>query len=229
MVPIPIRDDTHPRHFPVITVTLIALNLLLFFWDRNWDPFGPRAVFTELTMIPRNVVAGDPHAYLTLFTSMFLHGGIAHLLGNMMFLWIFGNNVEDTFGPLWFALLYLIWGVAASALHIFIAPDSMINTLGASGAIAGVLGSYMMLFPHATIDTLFFGIISFVVEMPAWILLGFWFVMQVIPGFQPAGIAVWAHAGGFVAGVVTVLVLGGRSRLVKPRPEERKPELEDVS
>lgn len=219
MVPIPIRDDTEARHFPVVTLALIALNLIVFLWDRSWDPFGPRLVFTEMTMVPADVMkalSGRDHGpILTLFTSMFLHGGVAHLLGNMLFLWIFGNNIEDTFGPLFFLLLYIFWGLAASATHIFIGPGSTANTLGASGAIAGVLGSYIMLFPHSSIETLFFSVWSFVVELPAWLLLGLWFVMQVLPGFQPPGVATWAHAGGFVAGVITILLLGGRSRLLK--------------
>jgi membrane associated rhomboid family serine protease len=216
---IPIRDENPPRRFPAVTVTLILLNVIIFLWDRGWDPFNSRTVFVEMTMVPRDVMAaftgGDKSALLPLFTSMFLHGGIAHLLGNMLFLWIFGNNVEDTFGPLGFVILYLFWGLCASALHIFVAPGSNVQTLGASGAIAGVLGSYLMLFPTARIDTLLWALFVFVIEMPAWLLLGFWFVMQVLPGFQPSGVATWAHTGGFVAGVATIVLLGGRKRVLR--------------
>ncbi|GMV36852.1 MAG: rhomboid family intramembrane serine protease [Fimbriimonadales bacterium] len=227
---LPIRDENPPRHFPLITVTLIVLNIIVFLWDRGGNPFGPRMVFTEMAMVPQDVLGafsgGSSDALVTLFTCMFLHGGIAHLLGNMLFLWIFGNNVEDTFGPVFYILLYLAWGVSASALHIFVDPTSGIPTLGASGAIAGVLGSYVMLFPHARIDTLFWAFFVFVIEMPAWVLLGAWFVMQVLPGYQQPGVATWAHAGGFVAGVVTVLLLGGRRRLL-PRYRQLSWESDD--
>jgi membrane associated rhomboid family serine protease len=220
---IPIRDEQPPKHFPTVTTVLIVLNVIVYLWDRGGHPFGPSMVFAEMTMVPRDVMAalsgaGPRDALMTVFTSLFLHGGIPHLLGNMLFLWIYGNNIEDTFGPLKFIIFYLFWGVCAAALHIFVSwetPGFDTPTLGASGAIAGVLGSYIMLFPQARIETLFWAFFVFIIELPAWVLLGLWFVMQALPGFQQSNVATWAHIGGFVAGVVTVLLLGGRSRVLR--------------
>jgi membrane associated rhomboid family serine protease len=140
---IPIRDENPSKQFPAVTVTLICLNLILYLWDRGGNPFGPSAVFNQMTMVPADVTAalngGPKDLLLNLFTCMFLHASIAHILGNMLFLWIFGNNVEDTFGSAAFLGLYLFWGLAASALHIYIDPTNQVPVLGASGAIAGVL------------------------------------------------------------------------------------------
>lgn len=226
---IPIRDNLFSRERPVVTYTLIALNILIFLWDRNFQVFGPSIVFADLAMRPADVMSalrgqGDPSALGTLFTCVFLHGGVAHIMGNMLFLLAFGPNVERALGGWRFVIYYLFWGVVASAAHTFVNPTSDAPTVGASGAIGGVLGSYLFLFPSSRITFLVppFVFTPFVVA--AWVLLGFWFLYQIfIP--QP-GVANWAHAGGFLAGMVTVLILGGRAKVLKAVRLEEQPEEE---
>lgn len=215
---IPIRDNLESRDRPLVTWTLIALNVLLFFWDRDWSVGGHSIVFADLAMRPREVIsaitgAGDPLELVKLFTSMFLHGSLWHLVGNMLFLMVFGENVENALGGFRFAIYYLFWGIVASAAHIFVHPDSGIPTLGASGAIGGVLGCYFLLFPGNRIQVVVPPVIFLVFALPAWVALGFWFVFQVLVPQQD--VANWAHAGGFLAGMVTVLVAGGRAKLLK--------------
>jgi membrane associated rhomboid family serine protease len=216
---IPIRDNQLHRYTPLVTWTLIALNVLIFVWDRQGNLFGNSIVFGDLAMRPKMVLAAirqpmqDSFPLVTVFTSMFMHGNLMHLIGNMVFLLVFGYGVENALGPIRFALYYLAWGVLAAAAHIYVGPDSTIPTLGASGAIGGVLGCYLLLFPGNKIEMivppLFF--LPFVVS--AWILLGLWFAFQI---FLPQeGVANWAHAGGFLAGMLTVLVVGGRAAVLK--------------
>lgn len=221
---IPIRDNLESRDRPLVTWTLIALNVLLFFWDRDWSVGGHSIVFADLAMRPREVIsaatgAGDPLELVKLFTSMFLHGSLWHLVGNMLFLLVFGENVENALGGFRFAIYYLFWGIVASAAHIFVHPDSGIQTLGASGAIGGVLGCYFLLFPGNRIQVVVPPVIFLVFAIPAWVALGFWFVFQVLVPQQD--VANWAHAGGFLAGMVTVLVAGGRAKLLKGARFER--------
>jgi membrane associated rhomboid family serine protease len=174
---------------------------------------------------PGIVVQGIWPAWTTLFTSMFLHGGWMHIIGNMLFLWIFGNNTEDTLGHIRFLVFYLLCGLAAAGLHIILGWNSAIPTLGASGAIAGVLGAYIHLFPHARITTLVFFLIITVIELPAQVVLGFWFIIQFYNmligavatmgrGGESGGIAFGAHVGGFVAGWLLI-------RLMAPHGEDR--------
>ena len=216
MTPEPIAKMENPRA-PLVVWTLLALNVLIFLWDRNWNPFGSSATFADLTMHPREVVEAAPllgFPLVTILTSMFLHGGLTHLLGNLVFLYVFGPGVEEAIGSTRLALYYVAWGVAAAAAQIWVNPYTMTPTLGASGAIGGVLGSYFLLYPTSKIEIL----IPFLeFEAPAWLLLGGWFLFQVF--FRQEGVANWAHAGGFLAGMATVLVLGGRLAVLRGRPE----------
>jgi membrane associated rhomboid family serine protease len=215
----PIRDHNPSGSTPYVTYALIAFNILIFFsyWSLFADERALTLFFYDWAMIPAKVTqAGD---YTGLFTSMFLHGGLMHLAGNMLFLWIFGDNMEDRMGHLPYLAFYLASGVIASLAHILGGPGSMVPTVGASGAIAGVMGGYLLLFPRARVDILLIFIIFFrVITIPAALMLALWFAFQVLAGLgsstQSGGVAYWAHAGGFVAGAVLTLPvfwrLGGR-------------------
>lgn len=201
---IPLKDENPTRRFPFITVTLIALNILIFLYQ----VFSPQGLeyhvlrmgaipyeithFTTVTFFPR---ISPP---LTLLTSMFIHGGLLHLFGNMLYLWIFGNNIEDFLGPLRFVLFYLISGLGASLIHIAFHPSSQVPMIGASGAIAGVLGAYFLLYPGARVLTLVF---IWILPVPAFIILGLWFVAQVMNIGIGGGVAWFAHIGGFLIGL----------------------------
>jgi membrane associated rhomboid family serine protease len=214
---IPLGDENPTRSFPVVTVALVIANVLVFLYDKLIG-FGAPEALIEYAMIPCTISGQceyqippiTPH-WLTIFTSMFLHAGILHLGGNMLYLWIFGNNVEDALGHFQFLFWYLVWGVAAALAHVVINAASPIPTVGASGAIAGALGAYFVLFPMARIRVLVFFFFITVIAVPAFILLGLWFLMQF--QFQP-GVATMAHAGGFVAGAATVFALG-RDRILR--------------
>ena len=226
---IPLRDNLESREKPIVTWTLIGLNLFLFLWDREWSWSGYSVVFADMAMRPSEVVAamtgrGDPMELGKLFTCMFLHGSAWHLIGNLLYLLAFGGNVETALGGFRFALYYLFWGLFASAAHVFVNPASDVPTLGASGAIGGVLGCYFLLFPGNRVQVLIPPLIFWVFAFPAWILLGLWFVFQVL--VPQSGVANWAHAGGFLAGMVTVLVMGGREKVLKDSVFE-KVELEE--
>ena len=219
----PIGDDnTGRRIVPVVTYTLILINVMLFLYQlANPDfTYGYSVVPAEITRgeditgIVRiggeglRLYPGPVPIYLTLLTAMFMHGGWSHLLGNMLYLWIFGDNVEDRMGHIKYLIFYLLCGLLASVTHIVFGPGSMIPSLGASGAIAGVLGAYLVLFPHKGIRVFQFGR---VVEMPAMIVIGLWGLLQFLNGFgslassgQGGGVAYMAHVGGFVAGIVLV-------------------------
>ena len=223
---IPLRDNIPSYRTPVVTVGLIAVNILVYL---NQLTLPPRAAvgFVHLYgLIPLEISSGDllvPHPvplYATPFTSMFVHGGLFHLGGNMLYLWIFGDNVEDRMGRLKFLVFYLLSGLAAAAAQIWADPASKIPMIGASGAISGVLGAYLFLFPHARVLTLIpLGFFYRLVEIPALFVLGFWIIVQVLNGvltlgLQVGGVAWFAHVGGFVAGLAMVIPLtGGRSRL----------------
>jgi membrane associated rhomboid family serine protease len=227
----PLKDNIPTLRFPAVTVALIALNVVAyFFWQRGGlslgDPGGEHyfcnlvehaAIPYEITNPGEQVGArGCPRptasTWVTVFTAMFMHGGLLHLGGNMLFLWIFGNNVEDSMGPLKFVAFYLLGGLAAIALQVGFDPDSTVPTIGASGAIAGVLGGYAILFPRARVITVIF-IVFFVtlVELPALAVLGFWFVQQVLfasldltASGSEGGVAYFAHNGGFVFGLIAI-------------------------
>jgi len=222
---IPLRDDNPITITPVVTWALIAVNVLVFFYQVSLGPnAGQRFVF-QFGAIPA-VIVGERDlpaglavvpSEMSLFTSMFLHGGWMHLIGNMWFLWIFGNNIEEAMGHVRFIVFYVLCGFLASASHIFAYPDSVIPTIGASGAIAGALGAYIMLYPRARVWTLIF--LFFFIRLmyiPAWVVLGGWVFLQFLNGSMAAGtqnsggIAFWAHVGGFIAGVLLVGVFKKR-------------------
>ncbi|MDR3690380.1 MAG: rhomboid family intramembrane serine protease [Fimbriimonas sp.] len=220
---IPLRDNQKRESVALVTLTLVALNVILYFWDRQGHVFGPSVVFVDLQMRPGEVLAsirgayqrepnGDVFPVVTLFTSMFLHGGFTHLLGNMIFLLVFGPGIEEAIGPVRYALYYLAWGLAAAFAQIYVYPHSMVPVLGASGAIGGVLGSYFLLFPSNKIQVYFPILVFLSFGISAWVLLGMWFVWQIL--VPQNGVANWAHAGGFLAGMLTVLVMGGRSAIL---------------
>lgn len=231
----PIRDHNPSGRTPYVTYALMAINVVVFlsYVSLFADDRALNRFFFDYAAIPARILSGD--GFTTLITSMFLHGGWLHLAGNMLFLYIFGDNVEDEMGHIPFLGFYLATGVAASAIHILSAPGSVVPVVGASGAIAGVMGGYMLLFPKARVDILLILIIIFrVFPIPAWIMLAVWFGMQLIGGVgsdpNAGGVAYWAHAGGFIAGVLLTLPLwlrlGGpgfwqRTHGHPPHPEVR--------
>ena len=218
----PLRDHNPSRRFPAVTIALIAINVLVFVAFNlrlGAMPGGVEGFFADWAAIPARIVAGD--GYETLISSMFMHAGFMHIAGNMLFLWIFGDNLEDTFGHLGFLAFYLASGLAADFAHIAGDPGSVVPTVGASGAIAGVMGGYLLLFPKARVDVLvIFGYFARMIALPAWTMLGLWFGLQVVQsvasfGGSGGGVAYLAHAGGFVAGALLtlpVLLLRGGNR-----------------
>ena len=208
----PIRDHNPSGRVPYITYALMALNIGIFlsYWPLFNDPRALNVFFYEWAMVP--VLVSQQGTYETLFTSMFLHGGWMHLAGNMLFLWIFGDNMEDEMGHVGYFIFYLACGLAAGLAHLVSAPMSQVPTVGASGAIAGVMGGYLLLFPRAKVDILVILVVIFrIISIPAWIMLALWFGFQVFGGFgadpDAGGVAYWAHAGGFVAGILLTLPL----------------------
>ncbi len=227
---IPIRDSRYSRDPAIVTWTLIGLCVALYFWDRGGGWFGPSMAFADLAMTPRLVVQalmgqGDPFEVAKIFTATFLHGSLAHIAGNVIFLLIFGPNVEAALSSHRFALFYLFWGVAAFAAQIFVDPRSPVPVLGASGAIGGVLGAYFLLFPGNRIKIVVLPFVWWTFNVAAWLLLGAWFLIQVV--VPQDGVATWAHAGGFVAGMLTVLVLGGRDKVLARKHFEEEAGFED--
>lgn len=204
----PIRDHNPSGRTPYVTYALIAANVLIFlsYWPLFNDPRAIDLFFVRWGMVPLRLTHGD--GLVTLLTAMFLHGGLMHLLGNMLFLWIFGDNLEDQLGHGGFGLFYLASGIAAALAQFAADPASPVPMVGASGAIAGVMGGYLLLFPKARIDVLIIIVIFFrIFTLPAWVILGVWFGMQLYSGVAQAGagVAFWAHVGGFVAGLVMAL------------------------
>ncbi len=206
----PIRDHNPSGRIPYVTYMLMAANIGIFlsYFGIMEDVRAMNAFWLQWAMIPARLSQGD--GYYTLISSMFLHGGFFHLAGNMLFLWIFGDNIEDELGHGKFILFYLCCGVIASLAQYAIDPMAMIPTVGASGAIAGVMGGYLLLFPKAKVDILIILIVIFrILPIPSWIMLMLWLGMQVIGGIgsssDEAGVAYWAHAGGFIAGLILLL------------------------
>lgn len=207
----PIGDDnSSERTVPIVTYALIALNVLFFFVELSGgDPFIQR-----WSVVPSRLMANPSGDFITVFTSMFMHGGWVHLGGNMLYLWIFGDNVEDRFGHAKFAVFYLICGIAATIAQLAFNAGSNIPNLGASGAIAGVLGAYLILFPRGQVRVIMG---RGVVPMPALVVIGLWIVLQFINGVgsitqsaETGGVAYMAHIGGFAAGLVLTFLFGGR-------------------
>jgi membrane associated rhomboid family serine protease len=209
---IPIKDNNPTRRFPIITVILILTNVAIFIYT-DLLGFGTSHFIARFAVIPVNVTSlgqanglGPLAALESIFTSQFLHGGLLHIASNMLFLWIFGNNVEDRFGSLFFVIFYFSCGALAALAQILGDPSSQIPMLGASGAIAGVMGAYLLMFPNAQVLTLIW-IIFFIrlIWVPAYIIIVYWIIIQVISQFlttsQQGGVAYLAHIGGFAAGI----------------------------
>jgi len=201
---LPLRDDIPSSKKPLITYTLVAINVLVFIYQMSLGS-GVRDFIFSYGVIPVNILGGSD--WYTLLTSMFMHGGFWHILGNMLYLWIFGDNVEDALGKFWFIVMYLLAGIVGSVAHILVSPNSAIPTIGASGAVSGVLGCYLVLYPRAKVLALV-PIIFFIrfMMLPAYIFLGFWIFLQMIYGFGSfgggTGVAYFAHIGGFVVGII---------------------------
>jgi membrane associated rhomboid family serine protease len=227
---IPLKSDNPLLTFPVMTILLIITNTLVFLYELSLSPRAGNRLIYEFGLIPARIdMLFDPtlhvhvahaaagSAFLPIFTSMFLHAGWLHLLGNMLFLWVFGGSVEDRMGHVAYLLFYLFCGLGAGAVHTAFNFGSTVPTIGASGAISGVMGAYIILFPRSRILTLVpLLIIFFLWRIPAVLILGYWFVIQFLSGLsaaagaQQGGVAVWAHVGGFIIGAIIVLILGLR-------------------
>ncbi|MBI1951882.1 MAG: rhomboid family intramembrane serine protease [Acidobacteria bacterium] len=210
---IPLKDDNPTRTMPFVTVSLIVANAAVFFWERLLPPDANGAINRTMGVTPSNLTHFPLeaerllHGGLSLFTAMFLHGGIPHVAFNMLYLWIFGNNVEDVMGHGRFLVFYLACGLIASFTQVAASPSSRVPMIGASGAVSGILGAYLVLFPAARVLTLVF-VVFFVrvIPFPAIIILGFWFLLQLLQVGPVAagGVAVLAHVGGFVAGIALI-------------------------
>jgi len=212
---IPLRDINPTERFAVVTLILIIFNVIVFIYELALGNVAGEAFANAFALVPANLLTHAPRtdqtipAVATLFTSMFLHGGLLHLAGNMLYLWIFGNNVEDAMGKIRFVIFYLFCGVAAAYAHALANRDSMIPMLGASGAISGVLGAYLLLYPRARVVTLvFFGFYIRTVEISAMVVLGCWFVLQflnaLIESRSRGGVAWYAHFADFIAGIFLI-------------------------
>jgi rhomboid family protein len=226
----PYRDENETQHPAIVTGVIIALNVLVWILIQGaGSALALAKSVCELGLIPGELTlslppgtrfpmgesiacATDPGRQVShVITSMFLHGSWLHLLGNMWFLWIFGNNIEDSMGHLRFVVFYLVCGLAAALAQVLAAPDSLVPMVGASGAISGVMGAYLLLFPRVRVYALIFlGFFFTSVGMPAWVMLGYWFLIQILSGLvsygaaAEGGVAFWAHAGGFIAGIVLI-------------------------
>ena len=200
-------DDTSRRTVPVVTYALIALNVLFFFVELS----GGEPFIERWSVVPRRLLANPGGDFPTIFTSMFMHAGWLHLGGNMLYLWIFGDNVEDSFGHIKFLIFYLLCGIAATLAQLAFSTGSDVPNLGASGAIAGVLGAYILQFPRGQVKVLMG---RGVIPMPALVVIGLWIVLQLVSGIgsisasaQTGGVAYMAHIGGFAAGIILTLLL----------------------
>jgi membrane associated rhomboid family serine protease len=212
---IPIRDINPTKRFAIVTFTLIVLNVVVFVYELTLGMTGSEAFLASFALIPKRLFSPDtvtnstiPVA-ATMVTSMFLHGGLLHIAGNMLYLWIFGNNIEDDTGRARFLAFYILCGLIAAYAHAFMNRTSLIPMIGASGAISGVLGAYLLLYPRARVVTLvLFGFYIRTVEVPAMIVLGFWFVLQflsaLMSGGSGEGVAWYAHISGFIAGMLLI-------------------------
>ncbi len=225
---IPIRDDAPRFTTPWVNYFIIALNSLVFLFEVALAPEARSVLIYHFGVVPAQITAlVTPHhgalepALLPVLTSMFLHGSWMHLIGNMWFLWIFGDNIEDHLGHGRYLAFYLLSGVAASTLHTLLNPNSLVPSVGASGAIAGVMGAYFLLYPSARVLTLVPFFFIYFIWLPAWVMLGYWFVVQFLMGAATAityskdsggGIAFWAHVGGFLTGLLLIKVFPQQAR-----------------
>ena len=217
---IPISDEGgRIRRFPIVTILLIVLNAIVFLYQISLPSGQVEQFIMAYGVVPLEITTGRdlpptiPYPIdVTLLTSMFMHGGWLHIIGNMLYLWVFGDNIEDTLGPVFYTVFYLVCGFAAAFAQIAADPVSRTPSIGASGAIAGVLGAYLLLHPTNRVNTLLiFGILIRTNQLPAFVVLGFWFVLQLVNGVTSLGVpnssevAYWAHIGGFVAGLVLMI------------------------
>ena len=224
---IPLRDDQPRFSTPYVTYFLIGLNLVAFLFEATLTPQSFKVLLYQLGMVPASItgfLAGGSRvglmaAFLPALTSMFLHGSWMHVIGNMWFLWIFGDDIEDHLGHFKYLLFYLLSGLGAAFAQVILNPHSIVPTVGASGAIAGVLGAYFLLYPRAKV--LIWFPILFLFYLPAWVTLGYWFAMQFVSGAATSlasysdtrgGVAFWAHVGGFVAGIILIKLIPERPR-----------------
>jgi membrane associated rhomboid family serine protease len=214
----PLRDSQPSYTRPVVTIAIIVVNILIFLFEFSMDEPTRNAFITLYGLVP------DSFRVINIFTSMFLHGGWLHVLGNMWFLWVFGDNIEDILGHGKYLLFYLVCGVAAAMSQVLISPDSQVPMVGASGAIAGVMGAYMIKFPRARIESiliLVFFITRF--DVPAWLMLIYWFGTQLFSGVgsigytqaSQGGTAFFAHIGGFIAGMALIKIMGAKERVLR--------------
>jgi membrane associated rhomboid family serine protease len=221
---IPLRDDAPRFSTPYVTYFLIALNAVVFLFELLLEPSARLEFFFQFGVVPAHVnglLHGQPGitaetALLPIFTSMFLHASWLHIIANMWALWIFGDNIEDYLGPFRYLMFYLVTGIAANGVHTLFNPGSDVPTVGASGAIAGVMGAYFLLYPSARVLTLVPFLFVFFTWLPAWVVLGYWFLVQFLSGAATSissagqssgGIAFWSHVGGFLAGVALIKLL----------------------
>jgi len=221
---IPIRDDTPRTTTPYVTYFLVGLNILIFAFEVMLDPRSRAGFIATFGVVPVHVLGlmrtHPALAFMPVLTSMFLHASWLHVIFNMWALWIFGDNIEDHLGHFRYLLFYLLAGFAASALHIFFNADSGVPSVGASGAIAGVMGAYFLLYPSARVLTLIPFFFLYFTWLPAWLVLGYWFVVQFLSGAATSityshqtggGVAFWAHVGGFVAGLALIKIFPARA------------------
>jgi rhomboid family protein len=213
---IPLRDESRrPERFPIVTASLIAANAVVFIFEL----MGGEAFVTRWSVVPADIVAG--HHWITMLTALFMHGSWSHILGNMVFLWAFGPEIEDAMSPSRYAIFYLLGGVVAMLGQIAASPASTVPCLGASGAIAAVMGAFLVIFPHDNIRTLlFFGWFVRVTAVPAVILIGLWFVVQLlslgaVADVQSGGVAYMAHIAGMIFGAVTARLFEPSARLAE--------------
>ncbi len=223
---IPISDEGgRVQRFPVVTVSIIALNAFFFLYELSLGDRGLQVFVLRYGVIPLEITSGRDLAptipwpvWVTLFTSMFMHSGWMHIIGNMLYLWVFGDNIEDAMGHGLYLGFYLVCGLAAAGAQILVDPSSRVPSIGASGAVAGVLGAYLLLYPKHRINSLIFlGYFVRMVQLPAMLVLGFWIVLQLFTGLASfgvqTGVAYWAHIGGFAAGMaLTLPVFLGRQQ-----------------
>lgn len=211
---IPYKDDNPTHRFPYVTIGIIISNILIFLSEIISPPGMEKTVYAY-GAVPQYILTFEKfqpiHPALTVFTAMFMHGGVFHLGGNMLYLWIFGNNIEDKLGHLRFIIFYIFCGITAAYSHALIDPHSLTPMIGASGAISGILGAYLLLFPRAGVYTLIFlGFFVQIVKIPALIVIGFWAIVQFINGLvstglvKQGGVAWFAHIGGFLTGLLTI-------------------------
>jgi len=222
---LPIRDDVRSQSFPIMNTLLIAANAIVFFLEAGLSPVQMDRVVNLIGFVPARFSLLNPLSYLPIFTSMFMHGGWFHIISNMWILFIFGDNVEDRIGSFRYLFFYLLGGVAAALLHFFVQPTSNIPVVGASGAIAAVMGAYFLFYPRARVISMIpVFVIPWFIQVPAVIYLGVWFISQLYSGVlslggaggvEMGGIAWWAHIGGFVFGALMSGLFGAKRK--KPR------------